>query len=103
MSLSKGKFKVSYIWTMACTLAADYPWRKAPAAEVTAYVPYASQNANEHDASTEDLAYHVNHVLVALREPHINPMHGSPTRGSHQAQSPAPPSNTSPTPFPRHP
>ncbi|KAF8841737.1 hypothetical protein BDN67DRAFT_1010401 [Paxillus ammoniavirescens] len=39
MSLSKGKFK-------------------APAAEVTAYVPYVSQSANEHDASTEDLAYH---------------------------------------------
>ncbi|KIK97965.1 hypothetical protein PAXRUDRAFT_135174 [Paxillus rubicundulus Ve08.2h10] len=37
MSLSKGKLK-------------------APAAEVT--VPYASQSANEHDASTEDLAYH---------------------------------------------
>jgi len=32
--------------------------RKALETEATVYVPYASQSANEHDASTEDLAYH---------------------------------------------
>ncbi|KIJ65948.1 hypothetical protein HYDPIDRAFT_27161 [Hydnomerulius pinastri MD-312] len=39
MSLSKGKSKV-------------------PVTEITSYVPYASQSANEHDAGTEDPAYH---------------------------------------------
>lgn len=79
----------------------DDHWRKAPETETVGYVPYASQSANEHDASTEDPAYHASLPLYLPQLPLIlTQTPSSPTRRSHQAQSPAPPTNPTQTPYP---
>ncbi|KAG8220427.1 hypothetical protein J3R82DRAFT_3119 [Butyriboletus roseoflavus] len=58
MSLTKGKFKVSPVRFIFEDVIIDDRWRKVPETETAGYVPYVSQSANEHDASTEDPAYH---------------------------------------------
>lgn len=59
MSLTKGKFKVSCVRSISEDVIIDDHWRKVPETETADYVLYASQSANEHDASTEHPAYHV--------------------------------------------
>ena len=58
MSLTKGKFKVGRLW-FTSEIIIDDRWRKAPETETVHDVLHASQSAHEHDASTEDPAYHV--------------------------------------------
>ncbi|KAN0081419.1 hypothetical protein V8E55_009043 [Tylopilus felleus] len=57
MSLTKGKFKVGPI-PFISEIIIDDRWRKAPETTVVDYVPHVPQSANEHDANTEDPAYH---------------------------------------------
>lgn len=101
MSLTKGKFKVGRVRFIS-EIIIDDPWRKVPEAEIVGYVPHASQSANEHDANTEDPAYHVSvSPRFSKSHPHTNTL-SSPTHRSHQAQSPAS-TNLTPIPSPPRP
>ncbi|KAF8552948.1 hypothetical protein OG21DRAFT_1523450 [Imleria badia] len=57
MSLTKGKFKVGHVRFISGIIIDDH-WRKVPETGMVGYAPHASQSANEHDAGTEDPAYH---------------------------------------------
>jgi hypothetical protein len=71
MSLTKGKFKVRCLRFIS-DIIIDDRWRKVPEAETVHFVPHASQSAHEHDANTEDPAYHVSLPLPSSCHPPPN-------------------------------
>ncbi|KAG9312207.1 hypothetical protein JVU11DRAFT_7505 [Chiua virens] len=86
MSLTKAKFKVSWSDLIPNTIV-DIPWRKAPETDTAAYVPYASQSASEHDASTEDPAYLVSRPLPFSSPTHPHPYTQSDASASSSSKS----------------